>query len=71
MVFDHEHDYTSQWAAIQSISERIGCTAETPHLGIVDHGPSWGILVALDNMSDGRRKNVRSGSIDLEFPDTS
>jgi len=29
MVFNHEHDYTSQWAAIQSISEKIGCTAET------------------------------------------
>lgn len=29
MVFDHEKDYTSQWATIQSIAEKIGCTAET------------------------------------------
>ena len=29
MVFDHEHDHTSQWAAIRSISEKIGCTNET------------------------------------------
>ena len=29
MVFDHEHDYPSQWAAISSIAEKIGCTAET------------------------------------------
>ena len=29
MVFDHEKDYTSQWATIQSISQKIGCTAET------------------------------------------
>ena len=29
MVFEHEHDHTSQWAAIQSISQKIGCTAET------------------------------------------
>ena len=29
MVLDHEHDYPSQWAAIRSIAEKIGCTAET------------------------------------------
>ncbi len=29
MVFDHEHQYTSQWATIESISEKIGCTKET------------------------------------------
>ncbi len=29
MVFDHEGDYESQWAAMRSISEKIGCTAET------------------------------------------
>ena len=29
MVLDHEREYDSQWAAIKSISEKIGCTAET------------------------------------------
>jgi len=29
MVLDHEKDYDSQWATIRSISEKIGCTAET------------------------------------------
>jgi len=29
MVFEHEHGYPSQWAAIRSVSEKIGCTAET------------------------------------------
>jgi transposase-like protein len=29
MVQDHERDYDSEWAAIRSISEKIGCTAET------------------------------------------
>ena len=29
MVFEHEHEYTSQWAAITSIAEKIGCTRET------------------------------------------
>ncbi|WP_449232504.1 IS3 family transposase [Azospirillum doebereinerae] len=29
MVFEHEGDYASQWAAIGSIASKIGCTAET------------------------------------------
>ena len=29
LVFEHEAEYDSQWAAIRSISEKIGCTAET------------------------------------------
>jgi len=29
MVFEHEHTYSSQWAAIRSIAEKIGCTPET------------------------------------------
>jgi transposase len=29
MVRDHESDHGSQWAAICSIAEKIGCTAET------------------------------------------
>ena len=29
MVFEHEHEHTSQWAAITSISQKIGCTPET------------------------------------------
>ena len=29
MVFEHAQDHPSQWAAITSIAEKIGCTAET------------------------------------------
>ena len=29
MVFEHEDRHDSQWAAICSIAEKIGCTAET------------------------------------------
>ena len=29
MVFDHESDYESQWKAIRSIADKIGCSAET------------------------------------------
>jgi len=29
LVLDHEREYNSQWAAICSIAEKIGCTSET------------------------------------------
>jgi transposase len=29
MVFEHQADYDSQWAALNSIAAKIGCTAET------------------------------------------
>ena len=29
MVLDHERDYPSQWAAMGSIAQKIGCTPET------------------------------------------
>jgi transposase-like protein len=29
MVFEHREKYESQWAAIRSIAEKIGCAAET------------------------------------------
>ena len=29
MVLEHEREYSSQWAAIASIAEKIGCAGET------------------------------------------
>ena len=29
MVLEHEREYSSQWAAITSIAEKIGCAGET------------------------------------------
>jgi transposase len=29
LVFEHEGEYGSQWEAIRSIAEKIGCSAET------------------------------------------
>jgi transposase len=34
MGFEHEHEHTSQWAAIQSIAEKIGCSGETLRNGV-------------------------------------
>lgn len=29
MVREHQDEHESQWAAIRSISEKVGCTSET------------------------------------------
>ena len=29
LVQEHLHEHSSQWAAIQSIATKVGCTAET------------------------------------------
>lgn len=29
MVLEHQHEHKSQWAAIQSVAGKIGCTAES------------------------------------------
>ena len=29
MVFEHQNEYPSQWAALLSIAQKIGCTPET------------------------------------------
>ena len=28
MVFDHAHEYPSQWATMRSVAEKLGCTTE-------------------------------------------
>ena len=47
MVFEHQHEHDSQWATIESISEKIGCTAETLRRWVrqseIDQGHRGGI----------------------------
>ena len=49
MVFECEHEHTSQWAAILSIAQKIGCTPETLR--------TWVRRVEVDT---GRRNGVTS-----------
>ena len=49
MVFEHENECASQWAAISSIAGKIGCTPETLR--------SW---VRRAETDQGRREGVTS-----------
>ena len=49
MVFEHQHEHASQWAAIVSVAGKIGCTPETLR--------SWVRRVEVDG---GRRAGVTS-----------
>ena len=62
MVLDHEQDYRSRWAAIESISEKIGCTAQTLSKWVkqheIDHGLKDGISTEMrDRMKALEREN--------------
>ena len=41
MVFEHEAEYASQWAAIQSIAEKIGCSYRASDFPGHLTGVSW------------------------------
>ena len=47
MIFEHQHEHKSQWAIIESISEKFGCTAETLRRWVrqseVDQGKRGGL----------------------------
>jgi transposase len=49
MVFEHAEKHASQWAAIMSIAEKIGCTAETLRSWVRqaerDAGPRTGLTM--------------------------
>src|ERR1700749_2018810 len=47
MVFDHERDHPSRWAAVVSIAEKVGCSAHTLHEWVkkaeIDSGKRAGV----------------------------
>ncbi len=50
LIFEHQKEHESQWAAIKSIASKIGCTAETLRTWVrrteVDQGDRGGMSTA-------------------------
>jgi len=42
MVLEHEHQHDSQWSAMRSIAEKIGCSAETLRNWVRQHEQDTG-----------------------------
>ena len=63
MVFDHQDQYASQWKAILSIAEKIGCTRETLHNWVrraeIDAGHRGGLTTEERKRLRGLEREVR------------
>ena len=50
LVFEHQHEHESEWAAIVSVAAKIGCTSETLRTWVrrseVDEGRRPGVTTA-------------------------
>jgi transposase-like protein len=62
MVYDHRGEYESEWEAIRSIAEKIGCSAETLRKWVrqmeVDAGRRGGLTTAdRDRIKELEREN--------------
>ncbi len=73
MVFDHERDHSSRWAAVVSIAEKIGCVPQTLHEWVkkaeVNSGKRAGVptevadkMKALEHFSISKRHSQRRRS---------
>lgn len=58
MVFEHEKEYPSQWAAINSIVSKIGCTPETLRTWIRQVERDQGIRPGMTSMEHDRMKEL-------------
>jgi len=54
LVFEHQGEYPSQWAAMESIAPKIGCTAETLRKWVRHAERDQGLREGLTT-SDGER----------------
>ena len=63
LVFDHEHQHESQWAAIRSVAEKIGCTSETLRHWVRQAERDTGRRPGLTTEERDRLKSLWSGRI--------
>jgi transposase len=65
MVFDHMGEYDSRWAAIRSIAEKIGCTAETLRRWVQQAERDQGLRPGLTSDERARLKELEKENREL------
>ena len=65
MVFEHEKEYSSQWAAISSIAPKIGCTPETLRTWIRQAERDQGIRPGMTSAERDRMKELERENREL------
>jgi transposase len=65
MVLEHENEYASQWAAITSIAEKIGCAAETLRIWVRQAQRDQGQRPGLTTEERQRLKQLERENVEL------
>jgi len=66
MVFDHQAEYGSQWAAMSSIAAKVGCTAETLRKWVRQSQQDQGIREGLSGDERERLKALERENRELK-----
>ena len=66
MVEEHLAEYSSQWSAIQSIAQKIGCSAETLRKGVVQSQRDAGRLPGLTTSERERLRQLERENRELK-----
>jgi transposase len=66
MVFDHQAEHESQWAAINSIASKIGCTAETLRKWVRQAERDQGKRAGLTTSEQERLKQLERENFELK-----
>jgi transposase len=65
MVFDHTAEYRSQWAAIRSVAEKLGCTSEALRRWVRQAERDAGKRPGLTTDERGRLKQLERENFEL------
>ena len=65
MVLDHQADYGSQWAAVRSIAEKIGCVPETLRRWVQQAERDQGVRPGLTTDERARLKQLERENFEL------
>ncbi|MSR21803.1 MAG: hypothetical protein EXR91_12665 [Gemmatimonadetes bacterium] len=63
LVLEHEEEYPSQWAAIESIAEKIGCTTQTLRSWVRQAERDAGMVPGLKTEERERARHSRMGLV--------